>query len=74
MRRDPMDETPEEMAADRKWALIETRADELEKEFDKSPAFLASNLDKEERSRFLADYARTVAERVAEEEYEQEEN
>ena len=74
MRRDPMDETPEEMAADRRWAIIETMADKLEKEFEKSVTYLASNLDLEERKRFLSDYARTVAERVAKEEYEQEEN
>ena len=74
MPRDPMDETPEELAADRKWAIIETEADALEKEYEADPELLASNLNKEERNRFIADYARTVAERVAKEEYEQEEN
>ena len=72
MPRDPMDDTPEEMAADPKWAIIETAADALEKEFEADPELLFDNMNVDEICRVIADYARTVAERVAQEEYEQE--
>ena len=88
MPRDPMDDTPEEMAADRKWAMyVEPQIERLWKEYcDRDRLFHAMEpyekidclyeimVEKRHPVEKVYDkYATLVAERVAQEEYNQEE-
>ena len=87
MPRDPMDETPEEMAADMRWAMyVEPRIEILVEEYsDRLALFDAMEpyekidclyeiiVEKRPAYKVCHKYIEKVAERVAKEEYEQKE-